>query len=87
MMKSAKQKVDDSDFAAIAQALNERGFFRNPAETLKQWIERINLEQNSFDKLSAIVNLYYRDRFDPLGISFEEREQLKKAIKVWLEDR
>ena len=86
-MKTAKQKVSDSDFAAIAQALNERRFFRSPAETLKQWIERINLEQNSFDELSAIINLYYRDRFDPLGISIEEREQLKNAIKVWLEGR
>jgi hypothetical protein len=87
VVKSAKQKVTDSDFEAIAQALNERGFFRDPAESLKQWIERINLEQNSFDELSAIIDLYYRDRFDPLGISIEEREQLKNAIKVWLESR
>ena len=85
VVKSAKQKVSDSDLAAIAQVLNERGFFRNPAETLKQWIERINLEQNSFDELLSIIALYYRDRFDPLGISIEEREQLKNAIQGWLE--
>ncbi|WP_103667979.1 transglutaminase-like domain-containing protein [Pseudanabaena sp. BC1403] len=85
VVKSAKQKVTNSDFAAIEQALNARGFFRNPAEPLTLWIERINLDQNSFDELLSIIALYYRDRFDPLGISFEEREQLKNAIQGWLE--
>ncbi len=84
-MKTAPQKLTDSNFAAIAKALNARGFFRNSAEPLKQWIERINLEQNSFDDLLVIIDLYYCDRFDPVGISTEEREQLNAAIQGWLE--
>ncbi|MEE3719651.1 transglutaminase domain-containing protein [Tumidithrix elongata RA019] len=73
----------DSDFTAIEQALNSRGFFRNPSESLKHWLEKIDIGSLN-QELGGVVELYYRDRFDPLGITPLEKEHLKVSIKNWV---
>jgi hypothetical protein len=76
-----------SDFDLIEKALQDIGFMRTPSEPLKNWIHRLEIEQRSqlIAELMPIVELHYRDRFDPQGIDSAERKQLKNLMKSWLE--
>ncbi|BAY08003.1 transglutaminase-like domain-containing protein [Calothrix sp. NIES-2098] len=90
---SAKQvaKVDinrkEYEFYLIEKTLNELGFSRQPSESLKNWIERLEKELPNSDlinDLTSLVELHYRDRFDPQGIKETERARLKSAVQAWL---
>jgi hypothetical protein len=76
----------DSQFSLIEKTLNQSGFTRNHSETLKNWIERLSndLPKDEIKALQAIVQLHYRDCFDPQGITASERIRLKYAIQSWL---
>jgi len=81
----------DSEFYLIERALSESGFNRRPSESLKEWLDRLtenfqnNLtNQNLIKELPGIIDLHYRYRFDPRGISSAERNLLKASIKSWL---
>lgn len=82
----------DSEFYLIEKALSESGFNRRPSESLKEWLDRLkegfqaNLSNSDLIKeLPAIIDLHYRYRFDPRGISSTERNLLKASIESWLE--
>jgi hypothetical protein len=82
---------NDSEFYLIEQVLSESGFNRRPSESLKEWLDRLteNLPNNLSDpnlikELPKIIDLHYRYRFDPRGISSMERNLLKSSIKSWL---
>lgn len=71
----------DSEFFAIERRLLESGLDRQPGETLAGWIDRVVPE----DTLSALVQLHYRLRFDPEGLSGSERAELQRGVRLWLE--
>lgn len=75
-----------SDFDLIETALQDFGFMRTPSEPLKNWLKSLELEQRSelIAELMPIVELHYRDRFDPQGIDAAERKQLKDLMNSWL---
>lgn len=78
-----------TEFDLIEQALADLGYMRHPSESLKKWITRLENElpdSSCLENLRRIVELYYRDRFDPNGINLPEREQLKSLIKSWLQE-
>ena len=86
-ISSSQQPGVDSEFYLIEKSLNELGFFRHSSESLKYWIKRLKQELPKnplIDDLSPIVELHYRYRFDPQGISQTEREKLKDMIQSWL---
>ncbi|RPI75159.1 MAG: transglutaminase domain-containing protein, partial [Desulfobacteraceae bacterium] len=78
----------DSEFYLIEKMLTDRGLPRLPAETLSAWLKRIaeaNLDDLfDFKKLETALNLHYRYRFDPIGITPAERLDLKNKIDSWL---
>ncbi|MDY6804566.1 MAG: transglutaminase-like domain-containing protein [Cyanobacteriota bacterium] len=85
------QRGRDSEFHLIEKALSESGFGRLPSESLKEWTDR--LKESFQDKLSdsdlikelpGIIDLHYRYRFDPHGISSRDRDLLKYSIQSWL---
>ncbi len=79
---------EDSEFYLIEKALNESGFIRDRSETVKHWIERVqaNLPTSDLvDELRSILELHYRYRFDPQGITTTEREKLKSDCLSWLD--
>ena len=78
---------EDSEIYLIEKTLNELGLTRDRSETFKHWIARLeeNLHRaNLIDELQEITELHYRYRFDPQGITTEEREQLKSCCNSWL---
>lgn len=92
ILPKAKAKSDltgkDSEFAVIEKALNELGLTRHPSESLKSWIKRMKEESAAsdlIDDIIPIVELHYRDRFDPAGIEETEKTILKSSIRSWLD--
>lgn len=78
---------EDSEFYLIEKALNESGFTRDRSETFKQWIERVqaNLTTPEKNELRSIIELHYRYRFDPQGITATERKKLTSDCRSWLD--
>ncbi|GAB4534465.1 MAG: hypothetical protein Tsb0014_20700 [Pleurocapsa sp.] len=79
--------AEDSEIYLIEQALNQLGLYRDRSETFKDWIIRVKDTLPSpdlIDDLQVIAELHYRYRFDPQGITTEEREKLKSHCHSWL---
>jgi len=76
----------DSDFYLIEQSFNQLGLIRNESESLKQWLIELqkHLETDLFNQLQLIIELYYRYRFDPQGLTLEEKTNLQSLIKSYL---
>jgi protein-glutamine gamma-glutamyltransferase len=85
-----EQPVDapDSEFYRIEERLAEWGLERQSSETPRQWIARLKqkLPESQMNQLNQIIDLHYRHRFDPEGITEADREQLRSMIQVWLKD-
>jgi hypothetical protein len=78
----------DSDFYLIENALIKSGYVRHPAETLRDWIERLPPDRSVphlIDDLKSILNLHYRYRFDPKGIGTAEKAALMSGTRAWLD--
>ncbi len=79
----------DSEFYTIEQILQQMGFARNPSESLKSWLNRLQADLTLspyLSNLQKIVELHYRYRFDPQGITTDERAQLKQQTQAWIEE-
>ncbi|MFB2881188.1 transglutaminase-like domain-containing protein [Floridanema aerugineum] len=78
----------NSEFYLVEKALNDLGLNRYSSESLKNWINRLkrdSLGGDLIDDIIPIIELYYRDRFDPAGIKNNEKTVLKSAIEAWLD--
>ncbi|NJL59922.1 MAG: hypothetical protein HC887_10045 [Desulfobacteraceae bacterium] len=71
-----------SPFDEVTELLQHQGYVRLSGESLKKWISRINLQKNSID-LNALLNIHYRLRFDPLGLTQEEYRILEESSRLW----
>ena len=76
----------DSEFYEIEKRLSDWGLARLPSETVRKWLGRLDQELPSayMSELHQIIDLHYRYRFDPQGLTEEERERLKLMIQSWL---
>jgi hypothetical protein len=78
----------DSELYAIEERLRVIGLGRDPAEPLSRWLRRVEISgigAGATDPLRAIVALHARYRFDPAGLSAEEREALRAHARSWLD--
>ncbi|MBW1942878.1 MAG: hypothetical protein JRJ51_08580 [Deltaproteobacteria bacterium] len=93
--KAERLEVDtrsgmDSAFYLIERKLLVHGYERKPWESLFKWFKRIEEETSgdfSSESLEAILALHYRYRFDPNGITGEERDRLGALVQDWLAER
>ena len=75
----------DSEFYLVEHQLKERGLDRREGETLTAWLTRIGHEGAlHLTELSGLLTLHYRLRFDPAGLSGEQRELLRSRSKQWV---
>ena len=94
-LKSLKQKKEsevpviwpglDSEFYQLENKLAARGVPRQPSEPLSGWLERALAEPAMADlraPLQQLLSWHYRHRFDPQGLTAEERETLKREAKT-----
>ena len=79
----------DSEFYLIEKKLTDLGYVRHLGETLSAWVKRIEGESpaHATQVLQSILSLHYRYRFDPQGITPEERSALKSTANAWLNER
>lgn len=78
----------DSAFYLIEEKLAQSGYSRRASEALTDWLERIetlNPQSVSFGSLKPILDLHYRYRFDPKGITADEKASLRSDVRLWLE--
>jgi transglutaminase-like putative cysteine protease len=58
----------NSDFYQVIERLHLKGWIREPAETLKQWLDRLQHqfpEAEDWEALRSALERHYQERFDP----------------------
>jgi hypothetical protein len=78
----------DSEFYLLEAQLTARGVPRRADEPLSDWLTRALTKPALADlraPLRELLLLHYRHRFDPHGLSQEERKILKREAKVCLD--
>jgi hypothetical protein len=74
----------DSEFYQIERELAARGLKRQPSEPLSAWLLRLlgdrALEQVR-SRLHELLQLHYRYRFDPQGLTQSERDTLRREAQ------
>jgi hypothetical protein len=77
---------EDSEFYDVIRQLEELGIVRESGESLSQWLTRLEMHFPflPLQTLRCILNLHYRYRFDPAGLSAEEREILRSRVQSWM---
>jgi hypothetical protein len=74
----------DSEFFEIERSLVSRGLNRKGNETTVAWLARIARQCPASDALRELAGLHYKYRFDPCGLTFEERQALAQNARDWL---
>jgi protein-glutamine gamma-glutamyltransferase len=75
----------DSEFYLIENRLSHAGFPRRNSEPLGEWLARLETAQ-PLPPLREIVLLHSAYRFDPQGITAEQRRDLRSQVERWLKD-
>ncbi len=74
----------DSEFYQLEQQLTGRGFKRQADEPMSGWLARAVAQPAVSEirqPLQELLQLHYRYRFDPLGLSHPERERLRRQAR------
>ncbi len=81
-------KAAEPDFYMIERRLEGWGLKRKSSEPLIQWISRLEktLPTAQMNQLRQIIDLHHRARFDPIGISLEDRAMFNTLIRSWLDE-
>jgi hypothetical protein len=75
----------DSEFFLLERKLAGRGLRRQSGESLGEWLQRACAEPALSElrgTLEGLLSLHYRYRFDPFGLSGEERQELRREALV-----
>jgi hypothetical protein len=78
----------DSEFYRIEKKLATKGISRPPNEPLSDWLERATKESSLIavrPTLKKLLQLHYRCRFDPRGLTTQDRQALKQGTDEVLE--
>jgi hypothetical protein len=82
------RKGIDSPFYQIEEKLLQTGCVRRPSETLTNWtkrLEEVHFKSDFSESLASIMNIHYRYRFDPEGISADEMAVFRSDVQSWLD--
>jgi hypothetical protein len=74
----------DSEFYQLEKQLIARGFPRGAGETLSDWLQRVAAQSNMEELrnvLQRLLRLHYQYRFDPLGLTPEGRDELRRDAR------
>ena len=66
------------------RALAHIGLGRHPSEPVSTWLRRIEAAHPAAHRLHPIAELHCRHRFDPAGLTVEERDWLRSSVATWL---
>ena len=71
----------DSEFYLVEQSLQHTDQARRDNESIMQWVKRLQVPP-----LNQLYKLHYQLRFDPMGLSSEQRQQLQQQARAWLDN-
>lgn len=72
-------------FTPIESVLSVRTRPRYKGETLRNWLNSLLAQgEPGVAELLLLLNLYYRQRFDPLGLNLEDKKNLHNGVEKWL---
>lgn len=75
----------DSAFYRIEVELGKRVAPRKNSEPMQTWIARLGkAEPGMIRELPQLIELHYRLRFDPSGLSRQETQALSEGVQAWL---
>ena len=74
----------DSELFEIEHSLGHRGLNRKSNETTVAWFARIAPRCPASEGLPELVALHYKYRFDPAGLTVDERQHLAERARSWL---
>ncbi|HET7624767.1 MAG TPA: transglutaminase domain-containing protein [Verrucomicrobiae bacterium] len=77
----------DSEFYLVEKSLARRGIVRKPGESFSDWIQRAESDPeiaSAAAPLRELLKLHYRYRFDPRGLSAEDRRKLRVETEAFL---
>ncbi|HBZ56947.1 MAG TPA: hypothetical protein DEO88_16210 [Syntrophobacteraceae bacterium] len=78
----------DSEFYLIVKRISKHGYPLLPGETLEDWLRRLEdcspWSTEVTTQLHSLLALHYRYRFDPGGITAQQRSDLKRSASMWL---
>jgi protein-glutamine gamma-glutamyltransferase len=77
----------DSEFYRIEKHFAARGLERGPSETWSEWLRRLEQHEVAAAQLHRVLALHQRHRFDPSGLTANEREELRATVTRWLSQR
>ena len=75
----------DSEFYLLEQKLAAAGLARGTNESLSEWQKRLSQRVPQPENLVPIFQIHRRLRFDPLGVSAEDRRNLRSDVTQWLD--
>ena len=78
----------DSEFYELEEKLAKRGLERRSSEPLSFWLRRVSDDETVAHlqmPLRELLELHYRYRFDPRGLSSNERQKLRSEAKACLD--
>lgn len=75
----------DSELYLLNEKLSSAGLGRFPNELLNEWHKRISPSVPQSKSLSRIFQIHRRLRFDPNGITPDNRHLLKSEVHLWLD--
>ena len=87
VLTSAVKSGADSDLYELVKALSRRGLERAPGEPLRRWLGRLGRQGKVAgveEIIADILPIHYRYRFDPQGISADDRNILRRRARDWL---
>ena len=73
----------DSELYRLVRELERRGLVRRPGETLAAWLRR-SLAAGAGSPVIEALDLHYRYRFDPRGLSTEQHRDMGRAVAAAL---
>lgn len=77
----------DSDFYRLEESLAQAGWTRSTGEPVGDWLRRIESSARPVSNaglLREIVALHYAYRFDPMGVTGDQRAALRENVDRWL---
>lgn len=75
----------DSEFYEIEKRIRALGLVRRDGESLLDWLHRLEDREEVRPRLlRQIIDLHYRYRFDPQGLSDGDRDNLRGVVREWL---
>jgi hypothetical protein len=88
--KDVKHAGMDSSFYQVIRYLDGLGLPRLPGESPRRWLERIapGLRKDTIsEELYEMLAIHNRYRFDPVGITRDQKDKLDSGVQKWLQKR